>query len=177
MSAIATLLTVEKFLELPEKDGVRRELDEGMVIEMGVGGPVHERVKWNVTTLLARRTSRGVVFSESTYRLGPATAYMPDVGWLSPDRVARELPRLLEGAPDLAIEAVSSEAAAYLEKKVKAYFRNGARAVWAAFPDERVVRVYRFDGSSYLLTGDEVLREPELLPEFQAKVSEFFEGV
>lgn len=32
--ATQTLLTLEQFLELPEQEGLRRELDEGRVIEM-----------------------------------------------------------------------------------------------------------------------------------------------
>ncbi len=182
MSATATLLTVDQFLELPEKDDVRRELDEGVVIEMAGGAPRHEIAKANITALLAawnQQAKRGKVFSEAMFALRPATYYIPDVAWVSAEWLrSQDLDqRVFRRAPDLAVEVVSSETAARLERKVRAYLREGSRRVWAAFLEERAVIVYRPDGSSQLLVEEQLLREPELLPEFDAKVSEFFEGV
>ena len=47
MSATVSPLTVEEFLKLPEKPGVKRELREGIVVEMEAAHSVHEIVKSN----------------------------------------------------------------------------------------------------------------------------------
>ena len=180
MSATATLLTVEEFLQLPQKEGVRLELSEGVVIEMGAGGWDHEITKANLNNLLAgwnAQTRRGKVFPESMFTLSPGEAYIPDLAWLSTERLSPGPSGRLEGAPDLGIEVVSSETAAQLEKKIEAYLRHGSRAVWVAYPEQRVVRVFRRDGSSQLLQGEQILHDPDLLPGFQASVSQIFEGI
>jgi len=180
MSATATLLTLEEFRQLPQREGVRLELSEGVVTEMPGGGPDHEITKANIIGPLAawsEQTGRGRVFAESLFSLSPSDAYIPDVAWLSAERLARGPRNPLEDAPDLVVEVVSSETAAQLEKKVEAYLRHGSRAVSVAYPEQRAVRVFRRDGSSQLLQGEQALEDREMLPGFQVSVSRIFEGL
>lgn len=180
MSSTAHLLSVEEFLRLPEQPGLKRELVEGVVVEMGTAALRHEIVKSNFIEALTLYTARhrvGKVFSETTFVLSEGTIQIPDVALVFSSSLARQDPAShFHGAPDLAVEVVSSESAAQLESKIRAYLRAGSRAVWAAFPEQRIVRVCRPEGASRWLEHDQILESPDLLPGFAAKVAEIFEG-
>jgi len=181
MAAIpATLVSVEEFLAMPEQDGLRSELIEGEVFTMSRGGRNHEIVKANANELLVRfalsnRAYR--VFPESMYRVSQSEL-QPDVGLVRLDRLtADSTAGLMTGAPDLAVEVVSSEPASILERKVKLYLTHGSHAVWAVFPDERIVRRYDRSGASQRFEEGQTISEPEITPGFEAAVSAFFEGL
>ena len=109
--------------------------------------------------------------------LQPHEAYIPGVSLVLSDRLRGRNPdKPFEGAPDLAIEVVSSETAAQLERKIRGYLRAGCKAVWVAYPEQRTVHVHSPDGSSRLLEESDTLELTTLLPGFQEPVSRFFEG-
>ena len=62
-------------------------------------------------------------------------------------------------------------------RKIRLYFETGSRAVWAFFPDLRIVWRFRPDGVAYFLQEGQYLEEPELLPGFRVPVARFFEGL
>src|SRR5271163_466259 len=122
MGVTPALLTVEQYMELPEEETMRTELVEGEIVGMGNSGYLHERTKANATQILHRYVLDnpiGVVFSESMYKLGKREGRIPDVSFV----LARRLPpadrtKALEGAPEIAFEVVSSETAAFMERKI-----------------------------------------------------------
>jgi Uma2 family endonuclease len=181
MSAVVTPLTVEEFLQLPDKPGVKRELVEGVVVERPGAAAGHEIVKSNIAEYLVGHNLAarvGKVFSETMFLLGGAGAYIPDVAFLLPGGLAKQdRARQFQCAPDLAVEVVSSESASDLETKVRAYLRGGSHAVWVVYPEHRGVRTFHADGIARWLEGDQVLEEPSLLPGFAVKVSQLFEGI
>ncbi len=181
MSTAVSLLTVEEFLQLPEELDVKAELIEGVVVEMGRGRLRHELGKAEFNKFLtgyALGNPIGVVLSETLFVLGDGNAFQPDVSFVRTERLAGQDPeKNFQGAPDLAVEVVSSETAAQLERKVRLYLRAGSRAVWVAYPEERGVRAFHADGIARWLEGDQVLEEPDLLPGFAVKVSQLFEGI
>ncbi len=180
MSAVVTPLTVEQFLQLPDKPGVKRELVEGVVVEMPGAAAGHEIVKSNIDEYLVLWNAGqrvGKVFSETMFLLGGAGAYIPDVAFLLPRGLTKQdRARHFQCAPDLAVEVVSSESASDLETKVRAYLRAGSQAVWVAYPEHLGVRAFHAGGIGRWLEGDQVLEEPGLLPGFAVKVSQLFEG-
>jgi Uma2 family endonuclease len=179
MATIPALLTVEDFAKLTWEDGRKRELRHGEIVEKPVARFVHEIVKSNTNLVLVGwsiQTGSGIVFPESEYKLDADTAYFPDLSWLSNDRIAAMDPeRIAVGAPDLAVEVVSSESAGDLESKIEDYLARGSRAVWVLYPEQRVLRVHDRTGSSRLLRASDWLEDPELLPGFRIPVSRFFE--
>ena len=180
MSVTATPLTVEAFLELPEPEGQKIELIEGEVVSMGRGGYKHERVKANIGRILNAWLTQhpiGVLFSETMFRLDQHNSPIPDVSFVLQHRVAPGLEGHIQGAPDLAIEVVSSEAASTLERKIDLYLAHGSRAVWVAFPKQRLVRAYDATGASRKLAAEDTLQAPEVLPGFSAPLSAIFEGI
>jgi Uma2 family endonuclease len=104
-------------------------------------------------------------------------ALMPDLSVLFPGRFSAGSTGWIQGAPELAIEVVSSEPAARLEKKVRLYLAHGGKSVWAVYPEEREVRVYDRTRVSKIFADSEPLTDPAVLPGFSIPTSAIFEGV
>jgi Uma2 family endonuclease len=83
----------------------------------------------------------------------------------------------LHGAPEIAIEVVSSETAARLEEKVGLYLAHGGKSVWVAFPQQRAVRIFDAAGLSKKFEQNQMLEDPNILPGFSTPVSAIFEGI
>lgn len=180
MSITATPFPVEEFLRLPEKAGVKQELVGGMVLEMGRAGRRHERVKSRIGRILNRYFAEhpvGEVFSETMFVLDRGESYIPDVAVLLAARIALDEPeKPFEGAPEIAVEVVSSETASDLETKIANYLRAGSHAVWVAYPQLHMLRVHSKDGTVRTHVPPDVLEVPALLPGFQMHIEEIFEG-
>ena len=182
MSTTTAPLTAMEFEQLPEKPGFKQELIGGVIVEMGHAGWRHENVKANAIWILNRYrvgNAIGVVFSETMFRLNREEDYIPDVSFMLNHRVHPDAPPTEphKGAPDLAIEIVSSETFEHMEAKVRGYFGAGAQAVWVALPAWKAIRVFARDGSSRALEAHGYLEDEALLPGFRVLVSEFFEGI
>ncbi len=176
MSTTTAPITVEQFLALPEDDSVRRELIGGEVITMARAGQQHEIVKSNFIHELAgflKHNSIGRLMSETSYRLSPHDAPQPDVSVVLRGRLQPGGRSLISICPDIAVEVVSSETASFLQSKVKLYLQHGARAVWVAYPEQRIIHVYTAAGVSEL-SGDHPLEAPDILPGFSVPASAFF---
>lgn len=177
-------MTLDEFLDLPEKEGLKRELSNGKLIEediMGMANPRHEIVKANFNWILSgflHRTGLGRIFPESMFTVQRG-ARIPDLSIV----LTKHLPldptgRALKGAPDIAVEVVSpSETAMDLEDKIEQYLDSGAAWVWVAYPDQRSIRTHSPSGNSWILRGDQNLEAPDALPGFSEPVSGFFEGI
>jgi len=121
------------------KDGVKRELKDGQIVEMGHLKFGHERVKSNTLAILvewALRTDSGIVLSETEYLIAEHVSYMPDVSFLTKERAAAMDPdRFAQGAPDLAVEVVSSESAEYRRERSKTVSPTAAEAFGCSTPN------------------------------------------
>src|SRR5580700_4108856 len=143
MSTTTAPMTIEEFLKLPEVEGEKMELIHGEVVSIAYAGFVHERVKSNINKILVVWHDRhpfGQVFLETTYRT-EGDALAPDLSVLRNDRLTPVTKDLPLGAPDLAIDVVSSETAARLRTKIRLYLKYGSKAVWVVYPDERLVEI------------------------------------
>ncbi len=179
MGVTTALLTVEQYAQLPEEETIRTELVEGEIVPMGDAKKVHELVKSNANQLLVEyilHNPIGRVLSESMYKLGSREGRIPDVSFLLHKTLARQNGEFLEGAPDLAFEVVSSETAAFMERKVNLFLAKGCRAVWIAYPIERTFWIHRAAGSIHLREG-QFVEEPDLLPGFRVALERFFDGI
>jgi len=179
-----SVLTFEQFMDLPDQEGVWRELDEGMLIEMPSPSFGHGTAISDLTGLLfAYREQSGLDFVISTntgFRLAPETVRAPDLCLVYTPRLqAMRVERsALVGAPDLAIEVISpSETAAGLNRKIGQYLRAGATAVWALYTDTRSIMAHRRNGEIRELTAGQVLQEPDLLPGLSLPVEKIFARV
>jgi Uma2 family endonuclease len=180
MATITAPLTVEQFLQLPEEQTWRCELVEGEIVPMGNASRQHEWVKGNfIRHLVAYSLQHGIgqILSETMYKIRSSEARTPDVSFQLARSLSGDPDKLFEGSPDLAVEVVSSETAAFLERKITLYLETGSQAVWVAYPKHRTLWTHHADGISRLLKEDQHLEEPELLPGFRVLVANFFEGI
>ena len=183
--ATQTLLTLEQFLDLPEQEGLRRELDQGRLIEMSPPSYVHARVVARIAYLLEACAEQAAgnwqVALGSGFALGPATMRIPDV-FLTRKEFVDSLPVLkgaaLQGAPELSVEVVSPSETAYeLDRRVHQYLDAGTHAVWVIYPEPRRVVVHRRRGVITEHTTGDTLSEPDLLPSLRIGVNSIFAGL
>jgi Uma2 family endonuclease len=177
-----TLLTIEQFDQLPEKEGVLYELNDGEVVTMTVPIPRHNRVRDRIARLMAifvEEHKLGEVFSETGYQLAPETVRVPDVSFMRADRSSQIDPdRYIQGAPTLAIEVVSpNDTVMELKRKVKQYLAAGCTAVWVVNPEFLEVEVFRSDGSRFVRSRHETLEDAEVLPGFSLDLKTVFKGL
>lgn len=180
MGTTTTLVTVQEFLALPESEGERIELIGGEVISMGRGGAGHEWVKANLILLLAAWVKDNptlTLLSETTFLLDDHNSPIPDVSLLSRSRKPSDMSGWFKGAPDVAIEVVSSEKATHLEGKIEIYLAHGSKSVWVVYPEQQVVWIYDSSGKARKFERNHTLEDPAVLPGFHTPVSAIFEGI
>jgi Uma2 family endonuclease len=176
--ATKTLLTIEEFLRLPQKD-VWYELVEGELVPMSPGMLPHNIVRDNALVILRgflAGRKLGIVVSEQCFHLFRNTVRIPDLAVifsgrnLSPDRP-------IEGGPDLVIEVVSpTNTPREIDQRISDYFAAGCKRTWVLYPAYREVYIHGL-GGVVRKQGDELVEDPELLPGFSVKVSTLFEGL
>lgn len=176
-------MTVEDLYGLPE-DGMKYELQGGMLVSEPLPGSRHGRVALQMGALLnahVRRKRLGVVFgNDSGFILSrtPDTVRGPDVSFVSRARyeASKDLVGAFPGAPDLAVEVLSpSNTPAAIHAKVGDYLAAGTRLVWVIDPASETVAVYRSLLSPRILSEGDVLEGEDAVPGFRAEVSELFE--
>ena len=180
--ATQTLLTVEKFLELPDQEGLIRELDEGRIIEMSAPSFPHAVIVATVSHLLKvfveKTGSEFIVAQGSGFALTADTMRIPDV-FLIRKPAARDAPVIRGGAlavaPDLAVEVVSpSDSAGDLDRKVHQYLAAGTPLVWVVYPVTKNIMVYRKSGERQEFAVSQQVSDPELLPGLNIPVDKIF---
>ncbi len=177
------LLTSEQYLALPgefDQSGnrINDELIGGQIVRMPPPSHRHDRIKNQINNLIywfLRTTGRRDLecLVETGARVGTHDTFLPDVSLVRRDRFSDDQ-RILQGAPDLAIEVVSpDDRPAVIDSKVEAYLAGGANAVWLVHPETRSVTIRTPDATRPLSAGQQI--DNPLLPGFSIAVSEFFE--
>ena len=177
MGTTLTLVSVDEFYALPETEGEHRELIGGEIVTMGTGKPPHEVVKKNLARILILWLAQNPiaeVFNESMFQVNDSSALIPDLSVLKPNSIDVAAPRIT-GAPEIAIEVVSSETARRLTQKIDLYLCHGSKSVWVVYPEQRSVWIYAAHRATEF-TADQVLEDPAL-PGFHAPVAAIFEGL
>ena len=178
-----TLITADELLMMP-RDGRRRELVRGELIDMSPTNYDHGMIAIRLASLLdsfARPRQLGhVLGTDSGFLLekDPDTVRAPDVAFVRADRVPspeerRRFPAL---APDLVAEVVSpSDRSAEIESKVHDYLNAGVRLIWVLYPSTRTVTEYRSRDQIRVLTETDHLDGQDVIPGFSVRVAELFE--
>jgi Uma2 family endonuclease len=179
-----TLVTFEEYARLPDQEGVRRELDEGVVVEMPLPSIEHGVVQLNAGAALKSAVKQVgadfVISAHAGFRLAENIDRAPDVCLVRRPRLAT-----MEvvwgshvGAPDLAVEVVSpSETAVAVERKIRQYLKAGVISVWVIYHETQHVVVYRLSGRIDGYGPGQSIEEPELLPGVPIPVDELFTGI
>jgi Uma2 family endonuclease len=146
--SVATRLTDEQFLSLPDEPG-KQELLDGELISLPPAKLIHGIIARRFFELLRTALDESRVWSEMGYRLGRGWL-QPDVSVIWPDQPQGEW---YEGSPMIAIEIASrGNTDEEIDRKVEAYLANGAAEVWIVRPKTVSMTVFRQD-SALRVTG------------------------
>jgi len=141
----------------------------------------HSIVQGSMLVVLRRCAgSRGLSGTELRCRLAPGTEFVPDVAYLSFDRLhaVRESERQEPPfAPDVAVEVRSpSNREPYEAKKIATYLEYGSLLVLDIDPATRTLRAHVRDGEVRIFHAGEAF-ECTTLPWLRFEVAELFEGI
>ncbi len=178
------LLTAEEYGALPDL-GYPSELVRGKIVRMNIPKPLHGLVCGNIHFLLAsfvKKHGLGWTFINDSGVLtarDPDSVRGPDVAYCSYKRLPkRSRPKrdYLDVAPELAFEVRSPDDRwSKLQAKVTEYLDAGVLVVCVVDAKDEFALVYTPDAPPRRLSGDDVLKLPEVLPGFSTRVREFFE--
>lgn len=185
VTAYPAFMTVAEFEEYSFPDG-KVELVRGEPRVMPPAGAPHGGVQSNLLGLLLPFVNEhrlGRVFTDGLgYELIklPHTVRNPDASFVRAERLpAGGLQRgFLKVAPDLIVEVLSpSEQAWELEEKLEDYRLAGTPLMWVIDPNRRTVMVVSRDAPLRWLRADDLLDGGDVIPGFQCRVAELFEGL
>ena len=172
--------TEADLLRFVERDKRLCELIDGTLVEKPMGW-AEAIVATNISTELnvyARRMNAGVVSgADSTLRMrASGRVRLPDVAFVSSERMPKSAEPIPTLAPDLAVEVLSeSNTAEEISQKLREYFESGTRLAWVVDLPTRSVAVYHAPGQrTALLTQGDHLDGESVLPGFSMLVADAF---
>lgn len=119
-----------------------------------------------------------VVGADGMIRLSPGLVRIPDVSFVSFDRLPnRQIPRepIADLVPDLAIEVLSkSNTKKEMDRKLRDYFKAGVRLVWYVQPDDHTVEVFTSPRARLVLRENQALDGGDVLPGFTLPLPQLF---
>jgi Uma2 family endonuclease len=179
--ATATLMTSAEFLARPDEfdqsgNRIKEELIGGEIVQMAHTSKRHDVTKNWIGRILFRYLDANpelalTALIEAGFVVTQHDTFAPDVALFRTERLAEE-GRLINGAPEIAIEVVSpTDTVGGIRRKIKAYLENGAHSVWVFYEDGSIA----VHSSSQVreLNGEQKLEDP-LLPGFSVSASTFF---
>jgi Uma2 family endonuclease len=181
MATTTNQLSWEAFEQLPDGDGMHRELIDGELQILPPPKSRHTEVAKRVfLALVAIETPSGCrAYTEAGYKLTerPPSWLQPDASFLSARRAAAADPDgFFLGAPELAVEVISpSESAADVERKVELFLAHGSQIVWVIYPGTQKVHVFLSDGTASIRGIGDSLTLPGILPDWSLPVASLFE--
>jgi Uma2 family endonuclease len=117
--------------------------------------------------------------SQTTYKfVGQKPNRLPDLSFVSRERLPNRIDQNANFAPDLAVEVLSKgDDVAEIDKKVLQYLKSGVRLVWVIHPVIQAIDVYRLQDGMKLqrLLIDDQLDGEDVIKGFQLKVKRLFE--
>jgi Uma2 family endonuclease len=176
-------LTYDDLLAMPDDD-LRHELIDGEHYVTASPNLKHQRVSGRlylaVGNFLREHPIGEVFYAPCDVVFSPINVVVPDLLYVSKERVEVLTQANLQGAPDLIVEILSPSTRRRDEGiKRRLYERMGVREYWLADPLSDTLRVYRREGEALLLVAElsaesgDVLTTP-LLPGLELPLAEIF---
>lgn len=158
----------------------RYELVQAELIEMLPTKPIHGLLllTFGARLLLHVTTHRlGQVVADTGFQLStdPDTVRVPDLAFISRERVPPLSTQYDTIAPDLVVEIASpGNTSSELNEKITAYFQAGVRRVWVVYPVTRLIYDYANLKQVAILDETDTLDGDLVLPDFVIPVREIF---
>ena len=167
-----------EFITRPENIERNFELIAGEIVEkMASFTPsrIAARISHKISSYLDQNDIGYVTGADGSYILSPEHEFMPDVVYISKERLPQEPEREVQGAPDLAVEVKSpTDSKRGLRQKAEDYLRFGTKLVWLVFPEEKRIEVYEPDQDVLEFGIDDTLDGGDVLPDFKLAVRDIF---
>ena len=178
-------LTIEEFLDLPDTEDRRKmELDEGELYIMPRPRRVHQFLQFHIRLHFENYAGR---FEEPPAEmltdfvvhllLEVRTLLAPDLCIVLRERLHLVGDRMVEGAPDIAIEILSSDRRRDLVRKRQLYAEAGVLEYWIFDPENDTATLLDLHDGEYVeravLGADGIVSTP-LLPGLSIPLSEVF---
>ena len=169
-------MTLEEFLE---SDLEGYEYVKGELVPVPPTSMEHGDISVNLIFRLGshiRENQLGRVYLPDTgFQVGERVL-MPDIAFVSTDRLPADRSKASPVPPDLAVEVVSrTDIEHQIEEKVFAYLEAGTQLVWVLKPRSKTVTVYRSETDIKLLTRNATLTGECVVEGFSCQVAELFE--
>jgi Uma2 family endonuclease len=164
-------MTLEEYRALPEGPPFY-EFEEGELILVASPTPEHQDIVGELSHALrqfVRQQQLGRVFMDVDVYLPDGRGYIPDLSFLSTDRLHLLDPtdRKIHGSPDLVVEVTSSTPARDRVHKFRVYYDNAVRWYWIVDSDTLAIEEYHATPEGYLRTASIAAGEefhPRLFP-------------
>ena len=169
-------MTLEEFLEsdLEGYEYVKEELVPMPPKSLELGG-----ISTNVALslgLYVRENQKGRIYMPyTTFKVGE-WGLIPDIAFISTDRISTDPNKAFPNPPNLVVEVVSRTDIVYqIEEKASAYLEAGTQLVWILKPLSKTVTIYRSEVDITLLTRNDTLTGEDVVEGFSCQVAELFE--
>lgn len=173
-------LTIKDLNKLQQQNPeLKYELHQGEIIVMSPSDFLSEDVGGGFITYLRnwvypRKLGR-VTGSSAGFIMPNGDLLAPDVAFVKAEKLKISPRSYAQVVPDLVVEIKSaSDRIKKLENKLKNFLEFGVTVAILIDPDEHTVRVFRSNSSPETLTDNDVLTLPDLLPEWEMKVSDLW---
>jgi Uma2 family endonuclease len=186
MAVYALPLTIEEFLKIaqqPEYESCQLELHDGVIEEMPPSSYLNSLIAAQIVRLLGNFVYDNdlgtVTGADGGYSLGTRNVVVPDAAFVAKARRPDPGSKVIEGAPDLAVEVISlSETTPKILKKVRRYLTAGTKLVLTVYPEDQVIIIYRLLDTGELgvqtLGIDEHFDGADVLPGLQLPLRSIF---
>lgn len=158
------------------------ELVDGVVVEKAMGhleSRLAARLIFSLSAYLENNDIGIVAGADGPHRLGAKLVRLPDVAFISYDRIPKNssaTTAVPTWIPNLAVEIVSADnTLEEMARKRRDYFVAGVDQVWIVTPATRSVAVYS-DADTFVMVSDaDFLDGGAVLPGFRLSVHDWFE--
>ena len=174
-----TRMTLEEFLALPEMEP-RCELIDGIVYMAARPIPDHQFLATILSSILVQQIVEiglGIVLYKPGVVLSSNTAVAPDITVIRSDRTGIIGPTVIDGAPDIVAEVLSSNRNHDLVTKRRHYEARGIPEYWIIDAVADTLTVLEPADGVYseraVLTAEDTLTTP-LFPDFNLPLAQLF---
>jgi Uma2 family endonuclease len=182
--AITTRLTYDDLESIPqEREGDRHELIDGELVVTPSPIPRHQIASANIVQALQGHVREGdlglVLYAPTDVRLTPDNVLIPDILFVTRDRLHIIGPKAIDAPPDLVVEILPPGTRQRdLSTKSALYARFGVQEYWIVDPESRIVPVLSLVGDHYvpIPLADEVAIESRVLPGLELTLASVFAG-
>ena len=178
-------LTIENLWKIEQETGKNFELIDGELVEMAAASFLPSKIALKIGSYLLIHVEKHnlghVTTTDGGYIMSgeKRNVFMPDVGFISKERLPEIPEREAPVPPDFAVEVVSpTDSVKQVQLKASNYLSFGTQLVWIVYPQEQMVDVCRLsdDGRLVIKTVDinGILSGEDVIPDFELVVKNIF---